>query len=87
MYLKDIDLEVVDSIELLSTRIQWQASVNTSKSLGPIKGQEFIYRVSKYQILIEDCDPCNCLVNRLVGWLFSCHFYRRVKLGIIGCIT
>jgi hypothetical protein len=69
MYLKDIDLGGVDSIELLSTNIQWQAFVNTSKSLGPIKGREFLYKVSKYQILNEDCDPCNCLVNRLVGWL------------------
>jgi hypothetical protein len=71
MYLKDIDFEGVDSIELLSTRIRWQASVNNNKSLWPVKGREFLYQINKYQILIKDCDPCSCLVNRLVGWLVS----------------
>jgi hypothetical protein len=54
MDLKDIDFEGVDSIELLNTRIQWQVSVNNNKYLGPIKGREFLYQVSKYQILNKD---------------------------------
>jgi hypothetical protein len=58
IYLKDIDFEGMDCNELLSTRIQWQASVNSNKSLGPIKGREFLYQISKYQILSKDCDPC-----------------------------
>jgi hypothetical protein len=71
MYLNYIECEGVDSIELLSTKIKWLASVNTNESSGPIKGREFLDQITKYQVFNKDCDPCSWLVCWLVGWLVS----------------